>query len=209
MACATRGLGGRGDVRLNRIHRRCFRWQWWVAGRRESRQRDVGAQRRDVAEEPAFARKASGLVRGLSMGDAFGAGLLDWGLTPSIWVMTGLGVGVHFGANLTWATIVSVALAGIGFPLVRGALGGSMPRSGGEHVSWRNDAMQGPAVTALEVQSVFSYAKKARRVWGTPPYRNLEHHHHVDHRHRLVLRREETQQERGRGRVHDLQRAAA
>ena len=87
-----------------------------------------------MAEELAFARKASGLVRGLSMWDAFGVGFMNQGLTPSIWVMTGLGVSVYLGGNLIWATIISVVLAGIGFPLVWGVLGGSMPRSGGEYI---------------------------------------------------------------------------
>ncbi len=87
-----------------------------------------------MAEELAFARKASGLVRGLSMWDAFGVGFMNQGLTPSIWVMTGLGVSVYLGGNLIWATIISMILAGIGFPLVWGVLGGSMPRSGGEYI---------------------------------------------------------------------------
>jgi basic amino acid/polyamine antiporter, APA family len=87
-----------------------------------------------VAEELAFARKASGLVRGLSMWDAFGVGFMNQGLTPSIWVMTSLGVGVYLGGNLIWATIISIVLAGIGFPIVWGVLGGSMPRSGGEYI---------------------------------------------------------------------------
>ncbi|MCX6364461.1 MAG: amino acid permease [Actinobacteria bacterium] len=87
-----------------------------------------------MAEELAFARKASGLVRGLSMWDAFGVGFMNQGLTPSIWVMTSLGVGVYLGGNLIWATIISMILAGIGFPLVWGVLGGSMPRSGGEYI---------------------------------------------------------------------------
>ncbi|MFA4965281.1 MAG: amino acid permease [Thermoleophilia bacterium] len=87
-----------------------------------------------MAEELAFARKASGLVRGLSMWDAFGVGFMNQGLTPSIWVMTSLGVGIYLGGNLIWATIVSVILAGIGFPIVWGVLGGSMPRSGGEYI---------------------------------------------------------------------------
>jgi amino acid transporter len=87
-----------------------------------------------VAEELAFARKASGLVRGLSMWDAFGVGFMNQGLTPSIWVMTSLGVGIYLGGNLIIGTIISVVLAGIGFPLVWGILGGSMPRSGGEYI---------------------------------------------------------------------------
>lgn len=87
-----------------------------------------------MAEELAFARKASGLVRGLSMWDAFGVGFMNQGLTPSIWVMTGLGLSVYYGGNLIWATIISMILAGIGFPIVWGVLGGSMPRSGGEYI---------------------------------------------------------------------------
>ena len=48
--------------------------------------------------------------------------------------MTSLGVGVYLGGNLIWATIISMVLAGIGFPIVWGVLGGSMPRSGGEYI---------------------------------------------------------------------------
>jgi amino acid transporter len=86
------------------------------------------------ARELAFARKASGLVRGLSMVDAFGVGFMNQGLTPSIWVTISLGLGVFFGGNLIIAVILSVLLAGIGFPIVWGVLGGSMPRSGGEYI---------------------------------------------------------------------------
>jgi len=87
-----------------------------------------------VAEELAFARKASGLVRGLSMWDAFAVGFMNQGLTPSIWVTISLGLGVFLGGNLIIACILSGVLAGIGFPLVWGILGGSMPRSGGEYI---------------------------------------------------------------------------
>ena len=85
-------------------------------------------------EQLAFARKASGLVRGLSMWDAFGVGFMNQGLTPSIVVMTSLGVGVYTGGNMVIAVILSVILAGIGMPIVWGVLGGSMPRSGGEYI---------------------------------------------------------------------------
>ncbi len=84
--------------------------------------------------EITFARKASGLVRGLSMWDAFGVGFMNQGLTPSIWVMISLGLSVYLGGNLIIATVLSLVLAGIGFPLVWGILGGSMPRSGGEYI---------------------------------------------------------------------------
>ncbi len=82
----------------------------------------------------AFARKASGLVRGLSFWDAFGVGFMNQGLTPSMFVMISLGLGVYLGGNLLIATIISAVFAGIGFSLVWGILGGSMPRSGGEYI---------------------------------------------------------------------------
>ena len=82
----------------------------------------------------AFARKASGLVRGLSMLDAFGVGFMNQGLTPSIWFAITFGLGVFLGGNLIIASVISVVLAGIGFPIVWGVLGGSMPRSGGEYI---------------------------------------------------------------------------
>ena len=87
-----------------------------------------------MAEELAFARKASGLVRGLSMVDAFGVGFMNQGLTPSIWFAITFGLGVFLGGNLIIAAVISLVLAGIGFPIVWGVLGGSMPRSGGEYV---------------------------------------------------------------------------
>jgi amino acid transporter len=87
-----------------------------------------------MPEEMAFARKASGLVRGLSFIDAFGVGFMNQGLTPSMWVMISLGLGVYTGGNLVIATLLSALLCGIGFSLVWGILGGSMPRSGGEYI---------------------------------------------------------------------------
>jgi APA family basic amino acid/polyamine antiporter len=87
-----------------------------------------------MSEQMAFARKASGLVRGLSFVDAFGVGFMNQGLTPSMWVMISLGLSVYTGGNLIIATLLSVLLCGIGFSLVWGILGGSMPRSGGEYI---------------------------------------------------------------------------
>ncbi len=87
-----------------------------------------------MTAEMAFARKASGLVRGLSFLDAFGVGFMNQGLTPSMWVMISLGVGVYTGGNLIIATLLSALLCGVGFSLVWGILGGSMPRSGGEYI---------------------------------------------------------------------------
>ena len=87
-----------------------------------------------MSSQMTFARKASGLVRGLSFLDAFGVGFMNQGLTPSMWVMISLGVGVYTGGNLIIATLLSAFLCGIGFSLVWGILGGSMPRSGGEYI---------------------------------------------------------------------------
>jgi len=87
-----------------------------------------------MSEQMAFARKASGLVRGLSFIDAFGVGFMNQGLTPSMWVMISLGLGVYTGGNLIIATLLSALLCGVGFSLVWGILGGSMPRSGGEYI---------------------------------------------------------------------------
>jgi len=84
--------------------------------------------------EMAFARKASGLVRGLSFIDAFGAGFMNRGPTPGMWVMISLGLGANTGANLAIATVLSALLCGTGFARVWGVPGGSMPRSGGEAV---------------------------------------------------------------------------
>ncbi len=86
------------------------------------------------APEMAFARKASGLVRGLSFIDAFGVGFMNQGMTVSMWVMMSLGLSVYTGGNLILATILSAVMCGIGFSLVWGILGGSMPRSGGEYI---------------------------------------------------------------------------
>jgi APA family basic amino acid/polyamine antiporter len=87
-----------------------------------------------MSEQMSFARKASGLVRGLSFIDAFGVGFMNQGLTPSMWVMITLGLGVYTGGNLIIATLLSAVLCGVGFSLVWGILGGSMPRSGGEYI---------------------------------------------------------------------------
>lgn len=87
-----------------------------------------------MAEEKVFVRKASGLVRGLSLVDAFGVGFMNIGLTPSMWFMISVGLAVYPGGNLIIATLLGFLLGGIGFPLVWGILGGSMPRSGGEYI---------------------------------------------------------------------------
>jgi amino acid transporter len=101
-----------------------------------------------MPEQMSFARKASGLVRGLSFIDAFGVGFMNQGLTVSMWVMISLGLSQYTGGNLIWATVISAVLCGIGFSLVWGILGGSMPRSGGEYIY--NSRILGPLVGIAE-----------------------------------------------------------
>lgn len=101
-----------------------------------------------MTEQMSFARKASGLVRGLSFIDAFGVGFMNQGLTVSMWVMISLGLSQYTGGNLIWATVISAVLCGIGFSLVWGILGGSMPRSGGEYIY--NSRILGPLIGIAE-----------------------------------------------------------
>jgi basic amino acid/polyamine antiporter, APA family len=101
-----------------------------------------------MAEQMVFARKASGLVRGLSFIDAFGVGFMNQGLTVSMWVMISLGLSVYTGGNLIIATLLSAILCGVGFSLVWGILGGSMPRSGGEYIY--NSRIIGPLIGIAE-----------------------------------------------------------
>jgi basic amino acid/polyamine antiporter, APA family len=101
-----------------------------------------------MEKQMAFARKASGLVRGLSFIDAFGVGFMNQGLTVSMWVMISLGLAVYTGGNLIIATLLSALLCGIGFSLVWGILGGSMPRSGGEYIY--NSRIIGPLIGIAE-----------------------------------------------------------
>jgi APA family basic amino acid/polyamine antiporter len=87
-----------------------------------------------MSEQLVFTRKASGLVRGLSLYDSFLIGFTGMGLTPNFWMVVSLGLAVFLGANLIIATLISFVFSAIGFPLVWGILGGSMPRSGGEYI---------------------------------------------------------------------------
>jgi amino acid transporter len=86
-----------------------------------------------MAQEKVFARKASGLVRGLSLIDTIGVGYMNQGLTPSIWIMM-LTLALYPGGSIPLAVILSAVLAGIGYTMVWGVLGGSMPRSGGSYI---------------------------------------------------------------------------
>jgi len=87
-----------------------------------------------MSMEKTFARKASGLVRGLSLFDAIGVGVMNCGILPSMWIAVSLALTVFPGGNLLISTLIGIVVAGIGFPLVWGILAGSMPRSGGEYI---------------------------------------------------------------------------
>jgi basic amino acid/polyamine antiporter, APA family len=87
-----------------------------------------------MAEDIVFARKASGLVRGLDMWDAFGAGLMTCQPVATLWLMVGIALSLYPTGNLLISIAIGAVTAGIGAPLVWGILSGSMPRAGGEYV---------------------------------------------------------------------------
>jgi len=87
-----------------------------------------------MAEDLVFARKASGLVRGLDMWDAFGAGLMTCQPVATLWLMVGIALSLYPTGNLLISIAIGAVTAGIGAPLVWGILSGSMPRAGGEYV---------------------------------------------------------------------------
>jgi APA family basic amino acid/polyamine antiporter len=89
------------------------------------------AARRD---EFTFARKASGLTRGLSAFDAYGVALMTIQPIQGIWFMFLYGAGLFPDGNLAIALLISAVTICIASPLVWGMLGGSMPRSGGEYI---------------------------------------------------------------------------
>jgi basic amino acid/polyamine antiporter, APA family len=97
-----------------------------------------------VAEEIAFARKASGLTRGLSMTDTFSMGLMFTQPIYAIWFVFMVGLGIFHAGNMLIALAISLVIAGISAPLVWGILGGTMPRSGGDYVF--NSRVISPAV---------------------------------------------------------------
>jgi basic amino acid/polyamine antiporter, APA family len=99
-------------------------------------------------EEFAFARKASGLVRGLSFFDAFLIGFMNQGIIVNLWYLTTLGLGIFYGGNIVIACVISLVLVGFSFPLIWGILGGTMPRSGGEYIY--NSRIIHPLVGVLE-----------------------------------------------------------
>jgi basic amino acid/polyamine antiporter, APA family len=82
----------------------------------------------------AFERKASGLVRGLDMWDAFGAGLMTCQPIATLWLMVGIALSLFPQGNLLIAIALGAVTAGLGAPLVWGILSSSMPRAGGEYV---------------------------------------------------------------------------
>jgi amino acid transporter len=85
-------------------------------------------------EQLAFARKASGLTRGLSMQDVLGMGLIDTLPLYGIWFMFSMGLAVFSGANLFIAVAITAVTLGVASPIIWGVLSGSMPRSGGDYI---------------------------------------------------------------------------
>jgi hypothetical protein len=50
--------------------------------------------------------------------DAFAVGMMNQGITPSIWTMITWGLGAHLTGNLLWASLISLVLVGFGVSLV-------------------------------------------------------------------------------------------
>jgi len=80
-----------------------------------------------------FARKASGLTREAGLLDTIYFGVMNNAVPVSIWFVLA-GFSWLPGANLTIASLLTLALVLCGFAVVWGILGGSMPRSGGSYV---------------------------------------------------------------------------
>ncbi len=85
-------------------------------------------------EQLVFARKASGLVRGLAFWDVVSMGMSY--ITPMlcIWYVIQVGLSIYPQANLVIAVIISILTVGWAGPLVWSILGGTMPRSGGDYI---------------------------------------------------------------------------
>lgn len=81
-----------------------------------------------------FARKASGLVREASVFDAFLFAFMNIGAASSLWVVSSWGAYLYPSGNLLGGTIFAAILFLVGYSLVWGMLGGSMPRSGGSYI---------------------------------------------------------------------------
>ena len=86
-----------------------------------------------MAEELAFARKASGLTRGLSIFDAFGMGIGNTLPLYGIWFMF-MSFALFPKMNLLLAIAITAVTLGLSSPIVWGVLGASMPRSGGDYL---------------------------------------------------------------------------
>ncbi len=63
-----------------------------------------------MAEDLVFARKASGLVRGLDMWDAFGAGLMTCQPIATLWLMVGIALSLFPSGNLIIAILLGAVL---------------------------------------------------------------------------------------------------
>jgi basic amino acid/polyamine antiporter, APA family len=87
-----------------------------------------------VSTQFVFARKASGLTRGLSTADVFGMALMYIQPILGIYVAIQLGSAVFPGGNLLISLGISFLTAGVFGPLMWGMLSGTMPRSGGEYI---------------------------------------------------------------------------
>lgn len=110
-----------------------------------------------MAENLAFTRKASGLVRGLNVYDAFGFGLFTIMPIYVIWWMILAGYGIFVGANLYITIAITFVFLAIPSTITWGVLGATMPRSGGDYLY--NTRIINPAIgMAASMGTILAYA---------------------------------------------------
>jgi amino acid transporter len=85
------------------------------------------------ADSGLFLRKATGLVRELSVWDAFNIDLNQTALFTNVGILLPLGLALFAGANL-WVSMLTGLMGGLIVVLVYAMLAQVMPRSGGDYV---------------------------------------------------------------------------
>ena len=123
-----------------------------------------------MAEELVFARKASGLVRGLNGTDTFGMGLMFIQPIYAVWYVVMVGLGIFHGGNLIIALTLSLIVCGVVGPFIWGVLGGTMPRSGGDYV-FNSRIISAPIALAASIVGALGgvYWTLFEATWITSP----------------------------------------
>jgi len=87
----------------------------------------------ESAGPPLFLRKATGLVREMSVWDAFNINMTNANAWANIAILLPLGLVLFAGANL-WLSVVMGSIVGMSVVFVYTMLAQAMPRSGGDYV---------------------------------------------------------------------------